>query len=160
MEPELIHYKSFDGREIPAWFYRPTGSSSDATLPPVIVYPHGGPESQTRPNFTALFQYFLQDGYAILTVRKTERGFELLRVSAHGSEALESFEHCEDAVQRWNQMEKDIRRTLQPTSNHPEGERDVDGPVRRALAVSPPNPDGHFTDRAMTFSERVEGLKR
>jgi len=35
-------------------------------LPPVIVYPHGGPESQTRPNFVALFQYFLERGYAIL----------------------------------------------------------------------------------------------
>ncbi|MBA3804181.1 MAG: S9 family peptidase [Acidobacteria bacterium] len=23
VEPELIHYKSFDGREIPAWYYRP-----------------------------------------------------------------------------------------------------------------------------------------
>jgi hypothetical protein len=81
-----------------------------------------------------------QDGYAILTVRKTERGFELLRVSAHGSEALESFEHCEDAVQRWNQMEKDIRRTLQPTSNHPEGERDVRwaGQTRACRVASEP----------------------
>src|SRR5262249_36357566 len=32
----------------------------------VIVYPHGGPESQTRPNFNAIFQYFIQAGYAIL----------------------------------------------------------------------------------------------
>ena len=35
-------------------------------LPPVILYPHGGPESQTRPNFVGLFQYFLERGYAIL----------------------------------------------------------------------------------------------
>lgn len=26
VEPELIHYKSFDGREIPAWYYRPQAS--------------------------------------------------------------------------------------------------------------------------------------
>src|SRR5262249_45730096 len=64
IEPELIRYKSFDGKEIPAWFYKPLAGSAE--LPPVIVYPHGGPESQTRPNFSALFQYFLARGYAIL----------------------------------------------------------------------------------------------
>jgi dipeptidyl aminopeptidase/acylaminoacyl peptidase len=64
VEPELIHYKTFDDRKIPAWFYKP--AAKDDKLPPVIVYPHGGPESQTRPNFNALFQYFVQHGYAVL----------------------------------------------------------------------------------------------
>jgi hypothetical protein len=66
-----------------------------------------------------------QDGYAILTVRKTERGFELLRISEHGAEVLESFERCEDVVQRWNQMEEDIRRTPTRTPHHRTAERDV-----------------------------------
>jgi dipeptidyl aminopeptidase/acylaminoacyl peptidase len=68
VEPELIHYKTFDGREIPAWWYQAQCTPADAggSLGPVIVYPHGGPESQTRPNFTALFQYFLARGYSIL----------------------------------------------------------------------------------------------
>jgi dipeptidyl aminopeptidase/acylaminoacyl peptidase len=64
VEPELVHYPTFDGRMIPAWFYRP--AAAGGRLPPVIVYPHGGPESQTRPTFAGLFQYFLQRGYAIL----------------------------------------------------------------------------------------------
>jgi dipeptidyl aminopeptidase/acylaminoacyl peptidase len=64
VEPELIHYETFDKREIPAWFYKPAEKTD--RLPPVIVYPHGGPESQTRPNFNAIFQYFIQAGYAIL----------------------------------------------------------------------------------------------
>src|SRR5262249_28607813 len=64
VEPKLIEYKTFDGRLIPAWFYRP--ADTGGRLPPVVVYPHGGPESQTRPAFNALFQYFLQRGYAIL----------------------------------------------------------------------------------------------
>jgi dipeptidyl aminopeptidase/acylaminoacyl peptidase len=64
VEPQLIHYATFDNRKIPAWFYRPAEKSD--RLPPVIVYPHGGPESQTRPNFNAIFQYFIQAGYAIL----------------------------------------------------------------------------------------------
>lgn len=75
VEPELIHYKTFDGRMIPAWFYRPArpplapsgkAAGGEERLPPVIVYPHGGPESQTRANFAALFQYFVQRGYAVL----------------------------------------------------------------------------------------------
>jgi dipeptidyl aminopeptidase/acylaminoacyl peptidase len=79
VEPELIHYKSFDGRMIPAWFYRPASPSPLGGVPlgtgpgvrgpgqpPVIIYPHGGPESQTRPNFVGLFQYFLERGFAIL----------------------------------------------------------------------------------------------
>ncbi len=65
VEPELIKYPTFDGRMIPAWFYPPAGGDS-GRLPPVIVYPHGGPEGQTRPNFNALFQYFCQAGYGIL----------------------------------------------------------------------------------------------
>jgi dipeptidyl aminopeptidase/acylaminoacyl peptidase len=64
VEPELIHYPTFDKRKIPAWFYKPAGRGE--RLAPVIVYPHGGPESQTRPAFNALFQYFLDHGYAIL----------------------------------------------------------------------------------------------
>jgi dipeptidyl aminopeptidase/acylaminoacyl peptidase len=64
VEPERIHYQTFDGRMIPAWWY--PAKAQGGGLPPVIVYPHGGPESQTRPTFSAIFQYFLQRGYAIL----------------------------------------------------------------------------------------------
>jgi dipeptidyl aminopeptidase/acylaminoacyl peptidase len=64
VQPELIHYETFDKRMIPAWFYPPAEKTD--RLPPVIVYPHGGPESQTRPNFNPIFQYFIQAGYAIL----------------------------------------------------------------------------------------------
>jgi dipeptidyl aminopeptidase/acylaminoacyl peptidase len=66
VEPELIRYKTFDDRTIPAWFYRPLSSKNGNGQPPVIVYPHGGPEGQTRPDFVGLFQYFLERGYAVL----------------------------------------------------------------------------------------------
>jgi dipeptidyl aminopeptidase/acylaminoacyl peptidase len=66
VEPDLIRYKTFDDRMIPAWFYPPATPPEKDRLPPVIVYPHGGPESQTRPAFNAIFQYFCQAGYAIL----------------------------------------------------------------------------------------------
>ncbi|HEX9918174.1 MAG TPA: S9 family peptidase [Pyrinomonadaceae bacterium] len=68
VEPELIRYKTFDGREIPAWYYRPrtTGTGGAANSLPVIVSVHGGPEGQERPAFNPTYQYFLSRGYAVL----------------------------------------------------------------------------------------------
>ena len=43
--PELIRYPSFDGREIPAWLYRPDGDGPA----PFVVAIHGGPEAQEKP---------------------------------------------------------------------------------------------------------------
>ncbi|RMH35091.1 MAG: S9 family peptidase [Acidobacteria bacterium] len=64
VEPRLIKYKTFDNLEIPAWYYVPKESVAEKL--PVIVSVHGGPESQERPGFNALYQYFLSRGYAIL----------------------------------------------------------------------------------------------
>jgi dipeptidyl aminopeptidase/acylaminoacyl peptidase len=65
VEPQLVHYKTFDGRKIPAWFYLPQGAQRDGSLP-TIVYLHGGPESQTRADFNPVIQYFVNNGYAVL----------------------------------------------------------------------------------------------
>jgi dipeptidyl aminopeptidase/acylaminoacyl peptidase len=58
IEPKLIKYKTFDGKEIPAWFYRPAGwlintafysgngmreQPQKARQFPIIVSVHGGP---------------------------------------------------------------------------------------------------------------------
>jgi dipeptidyl aminopeptidase/acylaminoacyl peptidase len=61
--PELIHYPTFDGLMIPAWYYKPKAGNSAA---PAIVYVHGGPEAQFKPYFHFFIQYFLQHGYALL----------------------------------------------------------------------------------------------
>ncbi|MFN0073327.1 MAG: S9 family peptidase [Chloroflexota bacterium] len=63
VEPEVIRYRSFDGLEVPAYLYRPRGVSGPC---PVIVSVHGGPESQERPGFNGVFQYFVQRGFAVL----------------------------------------------------------------------------------------------
>lgn len=62
VEPELVHVRSFDGREIPAFLYMP-----GATRPPVVVSVHGGPEGQAQPLFSPVTQYFVNRGYAVLT---------------------------------------------------------------------------------------------
>ncbi|MBM3269046.1 MAG: S9 family peptidase [Candidatus Sericytochromatia bacterium] len=64
--PSLISYPSFDGRKIPAFYYLPKGVARDGSLP-TIVFLHGGPESQERPDFAANFQYYLSRGYAVFT---------------------------------------------------------------------------------------------
>ena len=62
--PRVVHYPTFDGREIPALFYEPEDSSGNA---PVIVNAHGGPESQSRPLFAPVTQYLLHRGYAVFS---------------------------------------------------------------------------------------------
>jgi dipeptidyl aminopeptidase/acylaminoacyl peptidase len=68
VEPELIRYPTFDlhgdsQRKIPAFVYLPSGNGPF----PVIIYIHGGPESQYRPSFSSTFQMWVGElGAAIV----------------------------------------------------------------------------------------------
>jgi dipeptidyl aminopeptidase/acylaminoacyl peptidase len=62
VDNELISYPSFDGRDIPAWLYRP---DTDERVPVVLAI-HGGPEAQERPVYQPLYQYLLSRGIAVL----------------------------------------------------------------------------------------------
>ncbi len=57
-DPKLIHFKSFDGLSIPALVYAPKAT---AGRHPVIVYLHGGPDSQERPDFYSTYQYWVKE---------------------------------------------------------------------------------------------------
>ena len=64
IEPELIHYPSFDGRKIPAFIY----ANKTKEPQPVIIYIHGGPEGQSRPSFSSTFQLWMKNlGAAVIT---------------------------------------------------------------------------------------------
>ncbi|HXF62779.1 MAG TPA: prolyl oligopeptidase family serine peptidase [Caldilineaceae bacterium] len=65
----LIHFAAFDGRRIPAFYYRPQTPSPPGGYP-CILYVHGGPASQQRPDFDVRFQYFLR---SISPLHKAER---------------------------------------------------------------------------------------
>ncbi|MFC1475792.1 S9 family peptidase [Candidatus Zixiibacteriota bacterium] len=67
IEPELIKFPSFDGMEIPAFLYLPPAYSAGNPVP-FVVYAHGGPESQFRPNFIRNFQFFLANGFGVMAV--------------------------------------------------------------------------------------------
>ncbi len=60
--PDLIHYPTHDGRDVPAWLYRPAGAGPF----PVVLSIHGGPESQERANYSGLYQYLLSRGIGVL----------------------------------------------------------------------------------------------
>jgi dipeptidyl aminopeptidase/acylaminoacyl peptidase len=62
VDAELVSYPSFDGRDIPAWLYRPNVDGKA----PVVLSIHGGPEAQERPVYQALYQYLLSRGIAVL----------------------------------------------------------------------------------------------
>jgi len=61
--PELVHYPTFDNRQIPAFVYRPPTEGPH----PVIVYIHGGPEGQSTPGFSSRTQLWIaQLGAAVI----------------------------------------------------------------------------------------------
>lgn len=66
VEPELRHFKSFDGLNIPVFIYLPKDHKDRKDIP-VIVNIHGGPESQYIPSFNSLIQYFVYHGYAVIS---------------------------------------------------------------------------------------------
>jgi dipeptidyl aminopeptidase/acylaminoacyl peptidase len=63
VEPTLVHYPTFDGRQIPCFYFRPRGEGPF----PVVLSIHGGPEAQARPWFYALLQYLaVEEHVAVL----------------------------------------------------------------------------------------------
>jgi len=64
-EPRLIHYKSFDSLEIPAFLYLPPDYQKGNKIP-FVVHAHGGPESQFTPGFIRNFQYLILNGFGII----------------------------------------------------------------------------------------------
>ncbi len=64
---EVVRFKSFDGLEIPAILYKPHNANANQKVPGIIQV-HGGPGGQTRLNYSSLYQYLVNHGYAVLCV--------------------------------------------------------------------------------------------
>ncbi|HEX9268422.1 MAG TPA: S9 family peptidase [Candidatus Limnocylindria bacterium] len=71
-EPELVRIPAADG-PIPAFVYRPRGATGRT---PALLYPHGGPEGQSRPAFTSANAHLLA---------LVDRGITLVVPNIHGS---------------------------------------------------------------------------
>jgi dipeptidyl aminopeptidase/acylaminoacyl peptidase len=96
--PELIRYTSFDGREIPAFLYRPAGIEGPM---PVVLSIHGGPESQERPQYlyTGFYQYLCSRGIAVLATNirgSTGYGKTYQKLIHHdwGGDELKDLDHA------------------------------------------------------------------
>lgn len=99
--PQSIRYPTFDGRVIPAFFFRPEGTGPF----PVLVDIHGGPESQRRLNYAPsgpVLQYLASLGMAVLSLNvrgSTGYGKEYSHLDDKGKR-LDAVKDVEYAV-RW-----------------------------------------------------------
>ncbi len=64
-EPEMIWYKSFDGRRIQAWVQRPPGFQPGRKYP-MILNIHGGPHAAYGYTFDHEFHWMAAKGYVVL----------------------------------------------------------------------------------------------
>ena len=88
--PDLVHVDSFDDLEVPGFLTLPEDADGET---PVIVDVHGGPESQRRPSFGGLYQYFLANGYA------------LFEPNVRGSSGYgKAYTHLDDVEQRMDSV--------------------------------------------------------
>ncbi|MFC6889923.1 S9 family peptidase [Halorubrum trueperi] len=111
VERELVHYPTFDRREIPAFFSVPE-TEPPADGYPVVVDIHGGPESQRRPSFGSVTQYLLNNGYAV---------FE---PNVRGSSGYGKAYSGLDDVERRMDSVKDVRAGVEWLHDHPEVDPD------------------------------------
>jgi dipeptidyl aminopeptidase/acylaminoacyl peptidase len=64
VEPTLESVKSFDGLAVPIFVFRPADLAPGERAP-VVVWVHGGPESQFQPAFSPLIQFLVGHGYIV-----------------------------------------------------------------------------------------------
>ena len=67
VKAEVIRFKSFDGKEIPAIYYKPL-QASETNKVPALIWVHGGPGGQSRIGYSNSIQYLVNHGYAVLAV--------------------------------------------------------------------------------------------
>ncbi|GAA4372369.1 S9 family peptidase [Hymenobacter koreensis] len=68
VDTRTIRYQSFDGMAIPALLYAPQWAKPGGVKLPAVVEVHGGPGGQSTPNYSALSQYLVNNGYVVLRV--------------------------------------------------------------------------------------------
>jgi dipeptidyl aminopeptidase/acylaminoacyl peptidase len=94
---ERITYASFDGLEIEGFLFRPADISKAV---PAVVYPHGGPTDYDGDLWDGHAQYFVDKGYAWLSINfrgSTTYGLEFERAN-HGDWGVGDVEDCQAAA--------------------------------------------------------------
>ena len=135
-DAELIRWKSFDGKSISGFLYRPPAKFTGKR--PVMIDVHGGPEGQSRPYFLGRGNYYLN-----------ELGIALIFPNVRGSTGYgKTFTKLDNGFLREDSY-KDIQSLLDWIAARP----DLD--VNR-VAVTGGSYGGHMTLAISTFySDRI-----
>jgi len=67
VDASIARFKSFDGLVIPSVYLLPKEASPQHKVP-ALVFVHGGPGGQTTRGYSAMMQYFANNGYAVLGI--------------------------------------------------------------------------------------------
>lgn len=67
VDASIARFRSFDGMVVPSVYMLPRDASPSHKVP-AIVWVHGGPGGQTKRGYSALMQYFVNNGYAVLGI--------------------------------------------------------------------------------------------
>src|SRR5205823_8499901 len=104
---ELIHWKSFDGKTISGFLYKPPAKFSGKR--PVLVVIHGGPEGQSQPTVLGRNNYFLH-----------ELGIALIYPNVRGSTGYgKTFSLLDNGMKR-EHTDKDIHALFDCIAAHPQ----------------------------------------
>lgn len=92
VDAQVVRYRSFDGEVIPANYYKPKNIKPGDSIP-AIVHVHGGPGGQARKTYSDALQYFINHGYAVLSVNNRGssgygKRFRALDDMRHGQDDL------------------------------------------------------------------------
>jgi dipeptidyl aminopeptidase/acylaminoacyl peptidase len=133
---ELVRWKSFDGKTISGFLYRPPAKFTGKR--PVLIGIHGGPEGQSRPGFLASDNYYLK-----------ELGIALLLPNVRGSTGYgKAYTKLDNGFLREGTY-KDINALLDWIATQP----DLDA---NRIAVTGGSYGGHMTLAISTFySDRI-----
>jgi dipeptidyl aminopeptidase/acylaminoacyl peptidase len=160
VEPELVKWTSFDGKQISGFLYKPPKRFTGKR--PVIVNIHGGPEAQFRPTFLGRNNYYLNElGVALLfpNVRGSS-GYGKTFLKLDDGFAREGSYKDAEALYKWLKQRPDLdgdrimvtggsyggHMTLVSASHH-------SALIRCALAVV-------GMSNLVTFLENTEGYRR
>ena len=136
LQAELIHWKSFDGKTISGFLYKPPAKFTGKR--PVLIVIHGGPEGQSQPTFLGRNNYLLN-----------EMGIALIYPNVRGSTGYgKTFSLLDNGFKREDTY-KDINALFDWIAAQPE----LDS---QRIAVTGGSYGGHMTLAVSTFySDRI-----
>jgi dipeptidyl aminopeptidase/acylaminoacyl peptidase len=137
-QAELVKWKSFDGKEISGFLYRPPAPKFPGKRP-VLVVIHGGPEGQSQPIFLGRGNYYLN-----------ELGIALIYPNVRGSTGYgKTFSLLDNGFQR-----EDTYKDISALFDWIGGKTDLDA---SRICVTGGSYGGHMTLAVSTFySDRIK----